>query len=712
MADGSEGKKLTQRRVAKSAVVPAFCVGAMALTLQAQPVLAQADSATSSTPDPAPQTAQTGLLETYSPDYFTVFQPETARDMVAQIPGFSLQGGGNQRGFGEASSNLLINGRRPSTKSQSAGEILSQIPARTVIRIEILDGASLDIPGLSGQVVNIVARAIEFSGNWNYALRFEEGTEPQILDGGVTVSGKRGAIDFALTLNSGQFTFSEDSVETFSDGADQRIEDRREDIQFGQTRPGARLNLAWAPEDGQFANHVGNLNVSIDQLNRNTAIRETFEAITPDRTSGQSVADQGRDQSNYEVGADYALPFGSGQLKLIGLLQEQDRMTETVFTLALDGSLPARSKFVSEEITKERIARLEYLFKAGTRHDIQISAEYAFNALDATVGFEDDNTPFTDENTQVEEDRYEARITDSWQISPKLSLQTSLGAEYSRLQVVEPQSDARTFFRPKGFSALSYQLSNRYAFRARAERGVGQLNFGDFISSRSLAEDRESTGNAEIKPAQFWEFSVETERTDDKYLSGTVRPFLRLIQDPIDRVQFANGTEGPGNLDDALRYGISANATLLMDELGVPGLRFEADGAVSDSEIDDPLTGETRRISSSLEWRYEVEARYDIPNTPFALTAEIENDQLAPFVRFDEIQDIRVRRPFLSIGLLHKNFLGLQVGIEASNLLDNVIERERLRFFDDDLRLGNLSQIERFERRRGRRLSIEISGTF
>lgn len=699
---------------ASRALLGAWAAGITALLVTPDFAAAQAPNLSVTSTD---NDQKTGLIESYPPDYFAIFQPETARDMVIQVPGFTLDGGDDQRGFGEASRNFLINGRRPSTKSQGADEILSRIPARTVIRIEVLDGASLDIPGLSGQVVNIVSRAVELSGRWNYAARFEEGTEPQVLDGGIDISGKRGDVDFSLSLNSGQFTFSDDGIETFSDGSDQIIEDRTEDIQFVHLQPNLNLALSWAPESGSMAGHAASLNASFSQLNQNTALRERFSALTASRASGQSMANQGVDTDSLELSGDYALPLtlpllGPGTFKLIGLWDHSDSAMGTIFTLANNGAAPSRSAFFSDEHSTETIGRAEYLFEAGSDHDVQLSGEFALNILDSTVGFETDQTPLTEERVRVEEDRFDARITDSWQIRPDLSLQTSLGAEYSTLQVVTPLSEARSFFRPKGFAALSYQMSPSWTLRARAERGVGQLDFGDFVDTRSLAEGRVSSGNGDIKPDQFWELSTEIERMSETGLSGTLRPYLRLIQDPIDRVQFSDGSEGTGNLDDALLYGIEANATLLMDRLGVPGLRFEVEGEIAGSEIDDPLTGRSRRINDSLEWSYEVEARYDVPGTPYALTGEIENDQNAPFVRFDEVQQISVRRPFLSLGLLHKNFYGLQIGIEATNLLNNVVERERIRYFGTEQRLGPVGRIERFERRRGRRLSIELSGTF
>jgi len=123
----------------------------------------------------------TNETQTYTPDYFAQFQPITARDMLSRIPGFTLQGGGNgERGFGQANLNILINGRRPSSKSSDANDILGRITAQTVERIEIVDGTSLDIPGLTGQVANIITSTGKLSGNWEYVARFEEGTAQKI----------------------------------------------------------------------------------------------------------------------------------------------------------------------------------------------------------------------------------------------------------------------------------------------------------------------------------------------------------------------------------------------------------------------------------------------------------------------------------------------------------------------------------------------------
>ncbi|WP_189499582.1 TonB-dependent receptor plug domain-containing protein [Algimonas arctica] len=655
-------------------------------------------------------------LEIYSPAFFSQFNPNTALDMVDRIPGFSLRSSDTERGFGEAGTNVLINGRRPSTKAQNSDDILSRISAKTVVRIELLDGASLDIPGLSGQVVNIVARAVDLSGNWRYAARFEDGTEPQLLEGEINLSGTRGDIGFTVGLELGQFTLTEDSVETYFDASRTVIEDRTEDVFLRNAAPGANLALTWTPTTGRFANHVANLNASFELDNNNSGVREVFTAIDPNRTSGESFAQAGEDEVEFEISGDYAVPFNlgsfDGTLKLIGLNTISDSESETIFVLAPAGQPAVRTAFAEDIKQGETIARAEYGFKSNDRHDVQLSAEYAFNFLESETRFESNFVSPVYDTVRVEENRFNARMTDSWQIKPDLSLQASIGAEYSSLQVVTPRSAARDFLRPKGFAAMSYKVSNRYSVRANIERSVGQLDFSTFVSDRNLADSLMTAGNAQIKPSQSWDLSVEFERTDDKLLSGRIRPYLELIEDPIDRVLIGNTAEGPGNLDSAVRYGIDAHATLLFDTLGLPGLRLEMDVGIGDSNIDDPLSGVSRQVNFNEEYRYSLFARYDIPSSDWALTSQIDNDESSPFFRLDEVRIVDVRKPFLSAGIIHKNFFGMRLSITGTNLLDNTVIQSRDRYLGADRRMGDLTRTEQFERQRGRRLSFVLSDTF
>lgn len=653
-----------------------------------------------------------GLENSYEPSYFEQFQPTTAEDMVDRIPGFVLEGsrnngggGGSSRGFGQANLNILINGRRPSSKSSDASDILSRIPADKVIRIDIKDGASLDIPGLSGQVADIITGGSGLSGRWEYAARFEQGTEPQLLDGEFSISGERGNLAYVASLNSGQFIFTENGRETVADGQGNIFQNSTEDIRRHGTRPSIDINLTYTPDNG----HVANLNLTGSYANANFRINENFTAVDARGITGQSRFNAGEDELEYEIGGDYAFPAGPGTLKLIGLHRFENSLNGDFFQEFLGGA-PFNSRFDRDTDEGEYIARSEYSFSSASKHDWQVSLEGAFNFLDRESLFTEDGADDVFETVRVEEKRAEGNLTHSWTLSSKLNLQTSIGAEYSEITVPSDGNEAREFVRPKGFLSASYTLSPTYSLRAKVEREVGQLDFGLFTDGINLTEDFTSSGNSEIVPTQSWNAEIEIDRQDANAISGTARAFINFIEDPIDRILFADGSEGPGNLDNALEYGIEANATWLLKSIGLDGMRLELEGGISDSEIDDPVTGLVRQINDTEIWSWRAEYRYDLPNTPYAVGGRLEQRRESPFLRLDQSFDGRRDRPSSRVYFEHKNLLGLNWQVSVQNVLGEKIIRPRI-IFDGD-RNGEIIEVQNFERERGPRLSVQVSDTF
>jgi len=665
--------------------------------------------------------AQTGAVEpteniqVYTPDYFTQFVPQTAADMVARLPGFEIRGGGGgERGFGQASLNILINSRRPSSKSSGANQILGRIPASNVTRIEIVDGASLNIPGLSGQVANIIAKTGELSGSWEYAIRWEEGSQVQLGDGEINVSGKAGNIEAVGSLNFGQFLFTENGDETFFNAADQIIQDREEKTGFNTQRPRANLNLTWLRDNG----HIANLNLSGERRNTNITVFESFDDLTDPLLSGNSEEINGSDRDTYEISGDYSLSAPllgrDGQLKFIALHRGVNFDFQSAFLF--DDGEPGQSNvlFLQEDEEREFIGRVEYSWQAGETSDWTASIEGALNTLDSTTEFLEDGVGDPAEVVEVEETRILANLSRSWALSDKTNIQASIGAEYSVIDVPTSDQESLTFFRPKGLLSASHKLSDSWTLRGQIERSVGQLNFGTFVSSVSLADGTANQGNDEIFPEQSWEAELEIQKQNPTGLSGRATLFYDLIEDPIDQIPFfdADGSlsQGPGNLDtNAQIYGIRTNLTWVLDDV-LNGLRLTAEGTLADSSIEDVITLEDRSISQGQLWDYNLEARWDIQDTPFALEAEVEQGRNADRFRIDERRDDTFRQPQVEASIIHKDLLGVQVTLKLQNILDFEFRRER--FIFDETRNGDFIQRELTRRQRGRRFSIEITDTF
>ena len=89
---------------------------------------------------PAP--AQPGARTTaYDAAFFAQYAPATALDIVRRVPGFSIeQNNGDVRGFAGAAGNVVFDGARASSKSDSLETILARIPAARVLRVEIGPG--------------------------------------------------------------------------------------------------------------------------------------------------------------------------------------------------------------------------------------------------------------------------------------------------------------------------------------------------------------------------------------------------------------------------------------------------------------------------------------------------------------------------------------------------------------------------------------------
>ena len=100
--------------------------------------------------------AQQGVIS-YTPVAFAAARPNTALDMINRIPGFSFDGGDQVRGFAGAAGNVLIDGQRPTIKTDSLDSVLSRIPIAQVERIDIVRGGA---PGIDMQGRTVIANVI------------------------------------------------------------------------------------------------------------------------------------------------------------------------------------------------------------------------------------------------------------------------------------------------------------------------------------------------------------------------------------------------------------------------------------------------------------------------------------------------------------------------------------------------------------------------
>ena len=267
----------------------------------------------------------------------------------------------------------------------------------------------------------------------------------------------------------------------------------------------------------------------------------------------------------------------------------------------------------------------------------------------------------------------------------------------------------REFTRPKGFASLSWQTDPSLKLTARLEREVGQLNFGDFISSVNLNAENGDAGNAEIVPQQAWTLSLQAEKDFKAWGAATMKVYYSDIEDIVDRVPIGAG-DGPGNLDSAWEIGITLDGTLKLTRLGIPGGELQAYAEWYDSEVTDPLTGETRRINDTQEYYYNIEFRQDVPGTDWTWGGLYENN--GPYDYWQLGEHGRERHPpgYSYIFVEHKNVRGMTAMLAVGNLL-NQADSFRREIYETN-RLGPVARIEDRTRRFGPIAVFELRGTF
>jgi len=651
---------------------------------------------------------------TYKPAFFESYAPRTALDMVRRIPGFQIDSGNNKRGLGQGGANILINGERLTGKSDPFDQ-LGRITASNVVKIEIVDGASLDIPGLSGQVANVTTQTTGITGTWLWRPEWRKGLEANLFNSEATLSGETGDLSYSVKLQDFSFRAGARGPETLTDAEGVLFETREEDGQNYADRPGGSINLTYKPKDG----HVANLNAEYNLSNFNGREISDRTAVTNQGQDLQTFFTNSEDEWNAEISGDYEFPFGKGKLKLIGLHQMEHSPTQSQFEIFEAGQSIESSRFLQTADESESIIRTEYSWSPQEGRNWQVGIEGAFNVLDIENQFlERDNLgAFIGDDavvSEVQEDRAEVTVTHSRTLSPKWDLQTSLGGEYSILsQTSSAAAEAieREFFRPKGFLVATYKVDESFSIRSKIEREVGQLNFFDFISSVSLQDNLDRTGNPDLVPDQTWLGELEFDKDFGQGNTFKARFYGELISDIVDRIPVGIDGDAVGNINNAQRYGVDFSSTLKGERWGIKGTELNLELQFRDSNVRDPLLDFSRRLNGDKKVYYSIDFRHDIPNTDWAYGIFADRFIESKVFRLTTEQQFTFTKPFTILFVEHKNIVGMKVRLDLRNLL-NSGERFERRFFDNRRDLGQLERVERRERKFDPFIRLSISGTF
>lgn len=703
--------RISGRSILLAAVLP--CAGSLAAPVAAQdaPAAPEPEAGAAAT---AASGASATTRSTFLPADFARFAPRSAFDMARNVPGFSIQEGDGARGLGQADTNVLINGRRISGKANGPTEALRRIPLEDVVRLELVDGASLGIGGLTGQVLNVVTSASgRVSGQFRYNPEFRTfGTPARLLQGSIALAGGGTKNEWNLALRNDSNRRGNEGPEEVFDGSGTLVALRDEKLNVDTDRFGLSGSFTRNADNGAILNLTGQVQ---GYLFREREISfQRPPGGTLDRTRSLRRTE---DEFNYEVGADYEFGFGPGRLKLIGYHRYEDSpFTNTVLTTFTDGAPDTETRFVQDADEGETILRSEYSVQAGGGN-LVAAVEGARNYLEivSALSIRDaagvlQPVDLAGASARVDEDRVDAGLTWSRALAANLQLQLSAGGEYSRISQSGPFGLTRSFWRPKGFAALDWKVTPNLNLAGRIERVVGQLDFFDFIASVDLDQDRADASNADLRPEQSWLYDIEASWRMGALGNLTVSAYLEDLVDVVDQIPLPGGGQAPGNLPSARLYGIEGQTTLLSDGLGWKGTRVDLTLGWNESAVRDPLLGFLRQVSGNELFTLEFRLRHDVPNSDWAFGTRGDWTKNARNVRLDEISLNQPSFAQMFAFLENKDVAGMTVRARVGNLLGQRDRFERTVF--TDRAAGIAAFTERRDRRFGTIVSFDIEGSF
>ncbi|MEM1438682.1 MAG: hypothetical protein AAF769_09955 [Pseudomonadota bacterium] len=587
--------------------------------------------------------------------------------MVTRIPGFVLQEADESRGLSQGGTNVLINNRPIVGKGETATTQIGQISAASVVRIEVLDAASLDLPGFSGLVANIVTNPTTVTVTVTWEPSWRRDNEPALLNGGVNVSGSGDDIEFSAAAEStmvrARFTGPEALRNVSGDLFETREEDRFIEGNQQEVSGGVQWRLV--------GDRVWNAKASYRRLDLERPQESRTTAITARGVDSLNLASFGEAETRIRFDSDFSLPAWGGAFKAIALVTREHNDAASRVTVDEVGvGRVADRRFFEDSTEDERIARLEQNWEPDPERSWQLAVEGAWNRLElaTALAIAGQASPaslsvVSTQDTEIQERRAELTLAHRRELGADVDLQWSLGGETS---TIEQGAISRRFNRPKGFVTLNAAPSDRWTLTARASREVGQISFRDFAASVSLVEEVVRETNAELVPEQSWLFSARAERRFGAGHVGSIELQHERIRDLVDRIPRGESGDAIGNIDEATRNQVRVVLTVIGDPLGVPGARLDLRGSWQRSSVTDPIEGFERDIGRLRTRDVRAEFRHDIRDTDLTYGFVFEEIELAPLyqstlVQFQDIPPGGLTPGRNEVFLEHKNWFGFRV---------------------------------------------------
>ena len=678
----------------------------------------------------------------HSASYFTQWAPVTALDMVNRIPGMNISGnsgggnasrGGRGLGSGDSGTQILINSKRTAGKNNNTAAQLDRITADQVEYIELIrgTGGELDVRG-STQIANIVLFEQQSNSTISYEVNADYYHDSEYQPGGsISYGGQSGDLNYIFNASAEprydhQVAFEESILGDFA-GNDFINEDRiREqttyqfstnvDYQFS-LNTSARFNAQFSELDDPTS-----VSRATTDLRNNNAVLLERETIPGEHTT-------------WEIGADFEHSFGNGRrFKLLAIANEDDAATTRErYEVLADGSENKTLFLDTANVITERIARASYITDLMAGHDLEVGVEAARTTLDAALRLGLPSTTGTpspaygglvpqnlsNTNTTVEEFRYEPFAIHNWQISPRMSLESSLVYENSEIEQSGDFNQSREFSFVKPKIDYRFNVTPQLQLRMLIEKNVRQINFIDFVAVTDTDDEDSETlaGNRNLRPDYFWNYNFLAEyRLSDDVGVVSANFYKHRHHDFRQRIDVSTSDANPvsavGNIGNGDMLVLEVNGSVRMNALNMPNLLVTSSASVRESEVRDPFQNIDRSFDNFDRGRFQIGFRHDIPNWRVNYGYNWNNRYEGDIMRYDIIDvESFSGDPMATAFVEWIAFENTTLRFDVRNLTDGVQCRERERFVGH-IRDDILEELEKRCWGSGRVLTFRMSGTF
>lgn len=653
-------------------------------------------------------------LKSYERDFFQQFNPQTAFDIIERLPGFTLDAGNDDlRGFGGAAGNVLIDGERPSSKSGGIEDALRRIPASRVERVEIIRG-SAGASETAGQsvIANVIRRDSEAAGSWE--LNFERAADGTLNSGGeVTFARKFGQWDSSTKLNAFWERYPLEGPRVMRDASGMALSSQYEDRPSVWTQGNISTDAKRA-----FGGGIVNINA---RARKSVFLPDTerlgFEGRLPDGNPDERFyIDFDSTLTEAELGVDWNRQFKDDwSLKLLVFTSVSKLDDEQVVTEEKPvGNDVSGSIFKQIEKASETIFRATYVSASNGVLRPEFGGELAVNRLDSAlslvsgIGDEISTINLPAANVVVEELRAEFFANLMWKAADKLTVESGLAVEASKISVSGDASNRQSFAFAKPFVTLVYNVQPNFQIRLGGRHTVGQLDFSEFAASASAEDDRLLGGNPELGPDQTTRGSLTFDIRSETRGALNLELFHEWRQDVIEQILLPSGVFGSANAGNGRVWGATTNITVPLTALISGGL-LEIEADIRDSEFSDPITGRDRMLSDVLSPSILLEFRQDLTEMKMAWGISYLAASDNQFFYGNE-ESFSTDGKQWSAFVETSRFKGIRVNLSLRNIGDRTFFRER-RFFDSN-RAETFTGSQTIERDRGMFVKLTFTGQF